>query len=117
MGVDGHLHGVIIEEADSKEQGEVELMTAGIKVFGDIFTDYYVSKDGGNIILGEGVNGGFCDLCVEPGAALNINIFVMVFMNKFEILIMCISVDACGLLSLIKLKVCNSGISVKIRFH
>ena len=43
MGVDGHLYGISIMKADSKEHGKVEFVTACINVFGNIFTDYWVS--------------------------------------------------------------------------
>ena len=66
MSMDGNFGKVAIGLGDLEEDGDVVLVTKGVNILCNMITSERTAKDGWDIILRQGTECGFCNLCIEP---------------------------------------------------
>ena len=65
--------------------------------------------------MGKGRQGGFCNLSIKSRAALDIDVFIIIFVNDFKVFNKSIPVDSSGLFSMVQFELCSSGSDINIR--
>ena len=66
MSMDGNFGKVAIGLGDLEEDGDVVLVTKGVNILCNMITSEHTAKDGWDIILRQGTECWFCNLCIEP---------------------------------------------------